>query len=97
MLSTSRGSKRCAFSKEGRTFYHEVFFRMYVPLALEVYNRLFIDNLGFMAVHEIKKLILGLNQSNIQTLALMPALTLRSGQNVGAVMIVDFIRLYRCS
>ena len=27
-----------------------VFFRKYVPLALDVYNRLFIDSLCFMAV-----------------------------------------------
>ena len=28
-------------------------FRMYLPLALEVYNRLFIDRLGFMVVDKI--------------------------------------------
>ena len=43
----------------GRSFCHEVFYRMYVPLALEVYNRPFIDNLGFMAVDKIKKHLLG--------------------------------------
>ena len=32
---------------------------MYLPVALEVYNRLFIDSSGFMAVDEIKKRLLG--------------------------------------
>ena len=32
-----------------------VFFNMYLPLALDVYNRLFIDSLGLMAVDEIRK------------------------------------------
>ena len=39
---------------KGHIFCHEVFFRMYLPLALEVYNRLSIDNLGFMAEDKIK-------------------------------------------
>ena len=56
---TSEGSKRCLFSQGGRIFCHEVFIRMYVPLALEVYDRLFIDNKGCMAVHTIKKHLLG--------------------------------------
>ena len=44
----------------GTYFCHEVSFRMYLPLALEVCTRLFIDNLGFMAVDEITKKLLGL-------------------------------------
>ena len=52
------------FSREGRIFCqcHEVFFRMYLSLVLEVYNRLFIDSLGFMVVDKIKKYQLGLTQ-----------------------------------
>ena len=55
-VSTSGSCERCVFSWEGRSkvFSNEVFFRMYLPLALEVYNRLFIDSLGFMAVERIK-------------------------------------------
>ena len=34
---------------------HDVFFRMYLPLALEEYSRLFVDSLGFMAVDKVKK------------------------------------------
>ena len=40
-------------------FCHEAFFRMYLPLALEVYNRLFIESLGVLVVNEIKKHLLG--------------------------------------
>ena len=47
---------------KGHTFCNEVFFRMYFPLALEVYNRLFIESLGFMAVDIIEKYLLGLAQ-----------------------------------
>ena len=47
------------------------FFRMSLPLALEVCNRLFIDSFGFMAVDKIKNHLLGLTQSNILTLALI--------------------------
>ena len=36
---------------------------MYLPLALDVYNRLFIDRLGFMEVDEIKKSMSGFTQS----------------------------------
>ena len=39
-LSTSGSCQRCAFSWEGHIFCHEVYFRMYLPLALEVYNLL---------------------------------------------------------
>ena len=38
------------FSREGCIICNEVFIRMYLPLALEVYNRLFIDSLDFMVV-----------------------------------------------
>ena len=44
------------FHREGRSFCHQVFFRMYSSLALEVHNRLSIDSLGFMSVDIIKKL-----------------------------------------
>ena len=47
------------------------FFRINLPLALDVYNGLFIDSLDFMAVDSFKKHILGLTQSNILTLALV--------------------------
>ena len=42
-------------SWEGQIYFHEAFFRMHLPLALEVYNGLFIDSLGFMAVDSIEK------------------------------------------
>ena len=58
-------------------FCHEVFFRMYLPLDLEMYNILFIDSLGFMEGDKIKKHLFGLTQSKILTLALMSALALR--------------------
>ena len=51
-LSTSGSRQRCVFSREGRIFGHEVFFRMYLPLALQVYTRLFIDSLGFIVVRD---------------------------------------------
>ena len=44
-----------------------IFFRMYLPLALEVYNISFIDSSGFMSVGKIKKHLLGLTLSNILT------------------------------
>ena len=44
-------------------FCHEVFFRMYIPLDLEAYNRVFIDSVGFMVIDKIKKHLLGLTQS----------------------------------
>ena len=40
-----------------------IFFRMYLPLALEVYNRLFTDSFGFIVVNKIKKHPSGLTQS----------------------------------
>ena len=59
------------------TFCHEVFFRMYLPLALEVYNMLFVDSLkGFMAVNEFKKYLLGRFQTDVLTFALISGLTL---------------------
>ena len=36
-------------------FCHEVFFRMTLHLDLDIFNWLFIDSLGFMAVDRIKK------------------------------------------
>ena len=51
-------------------FTERTYFRMYFPLALEMYNKLFIDGLVFMAVDQIKKHILGLTQSNILALVL---------------------------
>ena len=40
---------------------------MYIPVVLEVYNRLFIDCLGTLLVHNIKKHLFVLTQSNILT------------------------------
>ena len=57
-LYTSGSWQKGVFSWEGRIFCHKVFFRMFVPLALEVYNRLFIDSLGFRLVDNIKKHLL---------------------------------------
>ena len=36
---------------------------MYLPVALEVYNRLFMDILSFTRVDKIKKHLFGLTQS----------------------------------
>ena len=44
-------------------FCYEVYFRLYLPLALEVFYRLFIDSKCFMAVDKIKKHLLGFTQS----------------------------------
>ena len=71
IISTSGGCERYVFSREGRIFCHEVFFRMYLPLALEVHNRLIIDSLGFMVVDKIRKHLLGVTQLNILTVALI--------------------------
>ena len=65
----------CIFSRERRIFGHEVFFRMYSPLALELYNRLFIYRLGLMTVHKIKKHFLGFTQSKYLLLSLAAVLT----------------------
>ena len=43
-------------------FRPEVFFRVYLPLPFEVFNRLLIYSLGYMAVDRIKKHLLGLTQ-----------------------------------
>ena len=61
-LSTSRICQCFVFSKEERRYIccQEVFFRMYLPLALEW---LFIAILGFMVVDEIKKHVFGSSQS----------------------------------
>ena len=61
--STSESYQRCEFSWDGRNFCHEVFFRIYFPLAVEVHNRLFIDSLRSTVVERIKKLLLGFTQS----------------------------------
>ena len=45
-FSTSGSCQRYVFLQEGHIFCNEVFCRTYVPLALEVYTRLFIDSLG---------------------------------------------------
>ena len=49
--------KKCVISREGCIFNHEVAFsfRVYLPLALEVYSTLSIISLGFMVVDEIEK------------------------------------------
>ena len=41
------------FSWKGHIFCHEVVFRIDLPLALDVYIRLFIDSFDFMAVDKI--------------------------------------------
>ena len=41
-------------------FWYEVYLRMYLPLTLKMYNRLFIDSLGITVVERIKKHVLGL-------------------------------------
>ena len=46
-------------------FCHKVFFGMYLPLALKVYNEISIGSSGFMVVDTIKEHLLGLSQSNI--------------------------------
>ena len=43
-LSISGSCQRYIFQWEGHIFCHEVFFRVYLPLDLEVYYRTFIDN-----------------------------------------------------
>ena len=50
LLSTSGSCQSCVFSWEGHILRHEVFIRNVSNLALEVYNTLFIDSLGFMVV-----------------------------------------------
>ena len=57
-LSISGGCQRYVFSREGHIFCHEVFFRMYLPLASDVHNKLFIDMLSFIVVVKIKKHLL---------------------------------------
>ena len=55
---------------------------MYLPLALEVHNRLIIDSLGFMVVDKIRKHLLGLTQLNILTAALILPERLGSGEYI---------------
>ena len=44
--------------------FHWIFIRMYLLLGLEVFNRLFIDSIGFMVGDKIMKhLLLGFTQS----------------------------------
>ena len=45
---------------------HEVFFRMYLPLAFKVYKMLSIDSIGFVVVDIIKKRPLVFTESNTQ-------------------------------
>ena len=54
-LVTSGSCERSVFSWERQLLCHEVFFRMYKPLAKEITRRVFMDCLGFMAVNGIKK------------------------------------------
>ena len=51
------------FFRVGLFFGYKVFFRMYLPLVLEVYFRVFIDCLGFMSVDKTKKHLFGLTLS----------------------------------
>ena len=60
LLPTSGSCEQCIFSLEGCTSYSEVFFRIYSPLALEVYKIQFIDSLDSVAVDEIRKDLFGL-------------------------------------
>ena len=64
------------FHRRDVFFCHEVFFRMYLPLALKVYDRLPIDSLGFMVAGRIKNHLSGLIHQ-ILTLAFISALTLQ--------------------
>ena len=50
-ISPNSGS--CVFSREGPISCHKVFLRVYFPLALEVCNCLFIDDVGFMTADNI--------------------------------------------
>ena len=52
LLSTAGSCQRCVFSREGRNFLREAFFRLYLPLVLKVYNRSFIEGYGFLAVDD---------------------------------------------
>ena len=61
----------------------EVFLKMYLPLALRVYNSLFIDSLCMMVVDEIKNHILGLTKSYILTLVLILPSSFGFAQNEG--------------
>ena len=71
----------------GSNFCHEVFFSMwYLPLVLEVYKRLFIGSLGFMAVDTFKKDLLGSLRQILQIL------TKACGEHI-----FDFVRPYRFS
>ena len=57
-------------------FAKKYFFRMHLPLSIEVYNILFINSLDFMVVHETKKhLFWAHSLKYILTVALISALT----------------------
>ena len=73
ILFTLEVTRAAYFLGIGIFFAGQVFF-MFLPLPFEVNNGLFIDNLGFMAVNNIKKYLLGLTESNIITLTLISAL-----------------------
>ena len=72
-----------SFHGRGIFFNMKFFFRMYLPLVLEV-SRLFIDCLGLMSVDAIKKHLFVLTHAvnkHTLTLALISALTHRVRQD----------------
>ena len=75
-ISISFSCQTWVFSQEGCILLHEVFFKMNLPLALDVYNKMFIDSLGFVVVDKSRKYLLGLTHSKKLTLALISDLTL---------------------
>ena len=88
----------CIFSQDGCIFCHEVFFIMYLPLAFEINKELFKDCFGFMAVNEIKKHPLGLNQSKYAQLS--PCFCFNHSSLGGmraALNKFDFVQPSRCS
>ena len=76
-------------------FCHEVFFRMYLPLALKVYDRLPIDSLGFMVAGRIKNHLSGLiHQIYSHWRSFLPS-PFKFRQNEAAVSISDFVHPYK--
>ena len=81
-------------------FLHEVLilFRVYLTLALEVFNGLLIKSLGFMVVDEISKTPVWAQSVKILTLTIISDLILVVWQELKArVSIFDFGHPYRCS
>ena len=75
-----------------------IFFRMYLALALEVYNRLFINTFGFMVVDKIKKHMLGLAQPNNSPLPSVLTLPFGFGENCRLWWVFFYcIYTYMCS